>query len=249
MTDTPFDLSGKTAMVTGASGGIGGAIARALHARGATVAITGTREDALDALAGDLGERVHPLVCNLADLEAVDGLVERAEEAMETLDILVNNAGITRDNLFLRMKDAEWDDVIQVNLTAAFRLTRAAVAKMMRRRYGRIISITSVVGAIGNPGQGNYCASKAGLVGMSKSLAYEVASRNITVNCLAPGFIATAMTDALNDKQREAILSRVPAGRLGAVEEVAQAAVFLASDEAAYITGQTIHVNGGMAMV
>ncbi|MFN0263280.1 3-oxoacyl-[acyl-carrier-protein] reductase [Tepidamorphus sp. 3E244] len=249
MTANPFDLTGKTALVTGASGGIGGAIASALHAQGATVAITGTREDALNELAGKLGDRVHPLVCNLSDAEQVEGLVERAEGAMEQVDILVNNAGITRDNLFLRMKDAEWDDVIQVNLTATFRLTRAAVAKMMRRRAGRIINITSVVGTIGNPGQGNYCAAKAGIVGMSKSLAYEVASRNITVNCIAPGFIATAMTDVLTDKQREGILSRVPANRLGTPEEIASAAIYLASDAAAYVTGQTLHVNGGMAMV
>ena len=249
MTANPFDLTGKCALVTGASGGIGGALARALYARGATVAITGTREDALNALAGELGERAHPLVCNLSDLAAVDALTDRADEAMGQVDILINNAGITRDNLFLRMKDAEWDDVLQVNLTAAFRLTRAAVGRMMRRRYGRIISITSVVGTIGNPGQGNYCAAKAGLVGMSKSLAYEVASRNITVNCIAPGFISTAMTDVLNDKQREAILGRVPAGRLGEPGEVATAALYLASDAASYVTGQTLHVNGGMAMV
>ena len=249
MTANLFDLTGKTALITGASGGIGGAIARALHAQGATVAVTGTREDALNALKDELGERVHPLVCNLMDMEAVDGLIDRADEAMGQVDILVNNAGITRDNLFLRMKDAEWDDVIQVNLTATFRLTRAAVARMMRRRAGRIINITSVVGTIGNPGQGNYCAAKAGIVGMSKSLAYEVASRNITVNCIAPGFISTAMTDVLNDKQREAILGRVPAGRLGEPGEVATAALYLASDAASYVTGQTLHVNGGMAMV
>ncbi|MCB1482563.1 MAG: 3-oxoacyl-[acyl-carrier-protein] reductase [Rhodobiaceae bacterium] len=244
-----FDLTGKTALVTGASGGIGGAIARALHAQGAVVAVTGTREDALNALRDELGERVHPLVCNLSDMEAVDGLIDRADEAMGQVDILVNNAGITRDNLFLRMKDEEWDSVIQVNLTATFHLMRAAVARMMRRRSGRIINITSVVGTIGNPGQGNYCAAKAGIVGMSKSLAYEVASRNITVNCIAPGFISTAMTDVLNDKQREAILGRVPAGRLGTPDEVAAAALYLASDAASYVTGQTLHVNGGMAMV
>ncbi|MEZ5878493.1 MAG: 3-oxoacyl-[acyl-carrier-protein] reductase [Tepidamorphaceae bacterium] len=249
MTANPFDLTGKTALVTGASGGIGGAIARALHAQGATVAVTGTREDALNALKDELGDRVHPLVCNLTDMEAVDGLIDRADEAMGQVDILVNNAGITRDNLFLRMKDEEWDSVIQVNLTATFHLTRAAVARMMRRRQGRIINITSVVGTIGNPGQGNYCAAKAGIVGMSKSLAYEVASRNITVNCIAPGFIATAMTDVLNDKQRDGILSRVPAGRLGTADEVATAALYLASDAASYVTGQTLHVNGGMAMV
>ena len=249
MTANLFDLTGKTALVTGASGGIGGAIARALHAQGAVVAVTGTREDALNALRDELGERVHPLVCNLSDMEAVDGLIDRAGEAMGQVDILVNNAGITRDNLFLRMKDEEWDSVIQVNLTATFHLMRAAVARMMRRRSGRIINITSVVGTIGNPGQGNYCAAKAGIVGMSKSLAYEVASRNITVNCIAPGFISTAMTDVLNDKQREAILGRVPAGRLGTPDEVAAAALYLASDAASYVTGQTLHVNGGMAMV
>jgi len=249
MTANLFDLTGKTALVTGASGGIGGAIARALHAQGAVVAVTGTREDALNALRDELGERVHPLVCNLSDMEAVDGLIDRADEAMGQVDILVNNAGITRDNLFLRMKDEEWDSVIQVNLTATFHLMRAAVARMMRRRSGRIINITSVVGTIGNPGQGNYCAAKAGIVGMSKSLAYEVASRNITVNCIAPGFISTAMTDVLNDKQREAILGRVPAGRLGTPDEVAAAALYLASDAASYVTGQTLHVNGGMAMV
>ena len=249
MTANLFDLTGKTALVTGASGGIGGAIARALHAQGAVVAVTGTREDALNALRDELGERVHPLVCNLSDMEAVDGLIDRADEAMGQVDILVNNAGITRDNLFLRMKDEEWDSVIQVNLTATFHLMRAAVARMMRRRSGRIINITSVVGTIGNPGQGNYCAAKAGIVGMSKSLAYEVASRNITVNCIAPGFISTAMTDVLNDKQREAILGRVPAGRLGTPDEVAAAALYLASDAASYVTGQTLHVNGGMAMI
>lgn len=244
-----LDLTGKTALVTGASGGIGRSIAERLHARGAVVGLSGTRQAVLDEIAAGLGERVHVLPCDLTDLDAVDGLIGRADEAMGQVDILVNNAGITRDNIFMRMKDEEWDQVIQVNLTAMFRLTRAAVGGMMRRRSGRIVSITSVVGAIGNPGQGNYCASKAGMVGMTKSLAFEVASRGITVNCVAPGFISTAMTDALNDKQRDAILSRVPAKRLGAPDEVANAVVYLASDEAAYMTGQTLHVNGGMAMI
>ncbi|HOV02956.1 MAG TPA: 3-oxoacyl-[acyl-carrier-protein] reductase [Kaistiaceae bacterium] len=244
-----FDLSGKCALVTGASGGIGGAIARALHARGATVALSGTRAPALEAVAAELGERTHILTCNLSDRADVDGLVGRAEAAMGKLDILVNNAGITRDNIFLRMKDDEWDQVLEVNLTAAFRLSRAALKGMMKRRYGRIVQIGSVVGTTGNPGQGNYAAAKAGLVGMSKALAAEVASRNVTVNVVAPGFIETAMTDALNDKQREAILGAVPAGRLGSGADVAAAVVYLASDEAAYTTGQTLHVNGGMAMI
>jgi 3-oxoacyl-[acyl-carrier protein] reductase len=244
-----FDLSGKTALVTGASGGIGGAIARALHAQGAVVALSGTRLAALEALAHELGERAHPCAANLGDSAALEALVPTAESKLGSLDILINNAGITRDNLFLRMKDAEWDEVIAVNLTAAFRLSRAALKGMMRRRYGRIISITSVVGATGNPGQGNYAAAKAGLTGMTKSLAVEVASRNITVNCIAPGMIATAMTDALNEKQRESVLSRIPAARLGTSEEVAVAAVYLASQEASYVTGQTLHVNGGMAMI
>lgn len=244
-----FDLTGKKALVTGATGGLGGAIARALHARGADVALSGTRQEALDALAGELGERVHPLIANLGDMEAVEGLVPAAEAAMGGLDILVNNAGITRDGLFMRMKDEDWDTVLAVNLTAAFRLSRAAVKGMMRRRYGRIVNIGSVVGTTGNPGQGNYAASKAGLIGMSKALAQEVASRGITVNTVAPGFIASPMTDALNDKQREAILANVPAGRLGAGEDVASAVLYLASEEAAYVTGQTLHVNGGMAMI
>ncbi|MBV9051305.1 MAG: 3-oxoacyl-[acyl-carrier-protein] reductase [Hyphomicrobiales bacterium] len=244
-----FDLRGKTALVTGASGGIGGAVARALHAQGAAVAVSGTRREALEALAGALGERTHVCVANLADPTSVEGLVPAAEAALGSLDILVNNAGVTRDNLFLRMKDAEWDEVIAVNLTAAFRLSRAALKGMMRRRFGRIISITSVVGATGNPGQGNYAASKAALTGMTKSLAAEVASRLVTVNCIAPGMITTAMTDALNERQRENVLARIPAGRLGTSEEVAAAAVYLASAEAAYVTGQTIHVNGGMAMI
>jgi len=244
-----FDLSGKTALVTGASGGIGGAIARALHGQGATVALSGTRLENLNALAGELGSRTHLCPANLADSSSVEALVPAAEAAMGTLDILVNNAGLTRDNLFLRMKDSEWDEVIAINLSAAFRLARAALRGMMRRRFGRIISITSVVGATGNPGQGNYAASKAGLTGMTKSLAAEVASRNITVNCIAPGMIATAMTDVLNEKQREAVLARIPCGRLGTTQEVAAAAVYLASSEAGYVTGQTLHVNGGMAMI
>jgi 3-oxoacyl-[acyl-carrier protein] reductase len=243
-----FDLSGKKALVTGATGGIGGAIARALHARGATVALSGTRRAALDELASSLGDRVHLLEANLSDKDSVEALVPSAEAAMEGLDILVNNAGVTRDNLFLRMKDEEWDTVIAVNLTAAFRLSRAAVKGMMRRRFGRIVNIGSVVGSTGNPGQGNYAASKAGLIGMTKSLAAEVASRNITVNCVAPGFIQSPMTDALNDKQREGILATVPMARLGQGEEIAAAVVYLASGEAAYVTGHTLHVNGGMAM-
>jgi 3-oxoacyl-[acyl-carrier protein] reductase len=244
-----FDLTGKTALVTGASGGIGGAVARALHAQGAAVALSGTRREALETLAQELGSRAHVCPASLSDPAAVEALVPQAEAALGSLDILVNNAGVTRDNLFLRMKDAEWDEVIAVNLTAAFRLSRAALKGMMRRRFGRIISVSSVVGATGNPGQGNYAASKAGLVGMTKSLAAEVASRQITVNCIAPGMITTAMTDALNEKQRETVLSRIPAGRLGTSEEVAAAAVYLASAEASYVTGQTLHVNGGMAMI
>lgn len=244
-----FDLSGKTALVTGATGGIGGAIARALHAQGATVAISGTRREALDAIASDLGARVHVLPCNLGNAEEVEKLVPDAEEAMGQLDILVNNAGITRDNIFMRLTDEAWDQVIAVNLTSSFRLARTAVRGMMRRRSGRIISITSIVGVTGNAGQGNYAAAKAGLIGMSKSLAQEVASRGVTVNCVAPGFIATPMTDALNEKQREAILKSVPAAKLGAPEDIAAACVFLASAEAGYVTGQTLHVNGGMAMI
>jgi 3-oxoacyl-[acyl-carrier protein] reductase len=243
-----FDLTGKCALVTGASGGIGGAIARALHAQGATVAISGTRRDALDALAGELSGRVHVLACDLADKDAVEALVPKCEEAMGKLDILVANAGITRDNLLVQLNDQAWDDVIALNLTATFRLARAATKTMMRRRHGRIIGITSVVGVTGNPGQANYTAAKAGMIGMIKSIAQEYAKRGVTANCIAPGFIATAMTDKLNDKQREAILTRVPAGRLGSGAEVAAAAVYLASDEAAYVTGQTLHINGGMAM-
>lgn len=245
-----FDLSGKTALVTGASGGIGGAIAQALHANGATVGISGTREEALNELAGRLGgDRVHMLAANLSDLEQVDELIGRAEEAMAPLDILVNNAGITKDNIFMRLKDEDWDQVIAVNLTATFHLMRAAAKGMMRRRAGRIIGITSVVGVTGNPGQGNYAASKAGMIGMSKSLAQELASRNVTVNCIAPGFIETAMTDAIGDKAKEAAATVIPAGRLGTPEDIAAGAVYLASDEAAYITGQTLHINGGMAMI
>ncbi len=244
-----FDLTGKMALVTGASGGLGGAIARALHRQGASVALSGTRREALEALAGELGERVHVLPCDLADAAAVEALVPAAEAAMGSLDILVNNAGVTRDNLFMRMKDAEWDTVIAVDLTAAFRLSRACLRGMMRRRFGRIVGVTSIVGVTGNPGQGNYAAAKAGMIGMSKSLAAEVASRGITVNCIAPGFIASPMTDALNDKQRESILASVPMGRLGVGADIGAAAVYLASDEAAYVTGQTLHVNGGMAMI
>ena len=244
-----FDLTGKTALVTGATGGIGAAIAQTLHRQGATVALSGTRRAVLDALAGGLGERVHVLPCDLGDRAQVDALVPAAESALGSLDILVNNAGLTRDNLFLRMKDEEWDQVIAINLTAGFRLARACLRGMMKRRHGRIVGITSVVGVTGNAGQANYAASKAGMIGMSKSLAAEVASRNITVNCVAPGFIETAMTDVLADKQREAILGSVPAGRLGQAGEIAAAVVYLASDEAAYVTGQTLHVNGGMAMI
>jgi 3-oxoacyl-[acyl-carrier protein] reductase len=244
-----FDFAGKKALVTGASGGIGGAIATALHRQGAIVGISGTRREALDRRAGELGERVHVLPCNLTDKNAVEALVPAAESALGGLDILINNAGITRDGLFLRMKDEDWDEVIAVNLTSAFRLCRAAVKGMMRRRFGRIINITSIVGVTGNPGQGNYTAAKAGMIGMTKSLAAEVASRGVTANCVAPGFISSPMTDGLNDKQRETILANVPAGRLGSGDDVAAAAVFLASGEAAYVTGQTLHVNGGMAMI
>ncbi|MCR6628793.1 MAG: 3-oxoacyl-[acyl-carrier-protein] reductase [Magnetospirillum sp.] len=244
-----FDLTGKTALVTGASGGIGGAIAKALHGAGATVAIHGTRREALDALAAELGSRVHVLPANLSKPEEVEQLAKDAEAAMGSLDILVNNAGITKDGLILRMKDEDWDAVIAVNLTAAFRLCRAAVKGMMKRRTGRIVNITSIVGVTGNPGQVNYCASKAGMIGMTKSLAQEVASRNITVNAVAPGFIATAMTDELNDEQKARINAQIPAGRMGSSEEIAAAVLYLASSEAAYVTGQTLHVNGGMAMI
>ena len=244
-----FDLTGQSALVTGATGGIGGAISRALHAQGATVALSGTRREALEALASELGARVHICPANLSDTVSVEALVPSAEEAMGGLDILVNNAGITRDNLFIRMKDEEWSDVMRVNLDSVFRLSRAAAKTMMRKRYGRIISITSVVGTTGNPGQGNYAAAKAAIVGMSKALAAEVASRNITVNCVAPGFIATPMTDVLNEKQRESVMQKVPMGRLGEPNEIAAATLYLASREAAYVTGQTLHVNGGMAMI
>ncbi len=244
-----FDLTGKCGLVTGASGGIGEAIAVALHGQGATVALSGTRREKLDDLAAKIGSRVHVLPCDLRDRSEVAGLVAQAETAMGQLDILVNNAGITKDNLFMRMKDEEWDDVLAVNLTSSFVLCRSALRNMMRRRAGRIINIASISGVIGNPGQGNYAASKAGLVGMTKSLAREVASRGITANCIAPGFIETPMTQALNDKQTEAIASAIPAGVLGKPGDIAAVAIFLASDEARYITGETIHVNGGMVMV
>ncbi|HEY6832122.1 MAG TPA: 3-oxoacyl-[acyl-carrier-protein] reductase [Pseudolabrys sp.] len=244
-----FDLTGKTALVTGASGAIGGAIARALHGNGATIAISGTRREQLDTLAGELGSRVHVLPCDLADKDAVEALVPAAEEAMEKLDILVANAGVTKDNLFVQLRDEDWEKVVGVNLTSTFRLARAAVSRMMRRRWGRVIGITSVSGYTGNAGQANYTASKAAMVGMFKTVAMEYAKRNVTANCIAPGLVTSAMTDKLNDKQREAILSRVPMGRLGTPQEIAAAAVYLASDEAAYVTGQTIHINGGMAMI
>jgi 3-oxoacyl-[acyl-carrier protein] reductase len=244
-----FDLTARTALVTGATGGIGGAIARMLHAQGATIAISGTRNDALERVASELVERVHALPCNLADAQEAESLVPRAEQAMGRIDILVSNAGITRDNIFVRLKDEDWDRVILVNLTSGFRLARAAARGMMRRRQGRIIAITSVVGVLGNAGQGNYAAAKAGIIGMAKTLAREVASRNVTVNCVAPGFIDTTMTAALAHNQREQILTSVPAGRLGSPEDVAAAVLYLASDEAAYVTGHTLHVNGGMAMM
>lgn len=244
-----FELTGKTALVTGASGGLGGAIAKALHRQGATVAISGTRREALDALAAELKERVHVLPCDLSDKDQVEALVPQAEAAMEKLDILVANAGITKDNLFVQLRDEDWETVININLTATFRLSRAAMKTMMRRRHGRIVGITSVVGVTGNPGQGNYTAAKAGMIGMIKSIAKEYARRGVTANCVAPGFIATPMTDKLNEKQREAILTMVPANRLGTPDDVAAAVVYLASDEAAYVTGQTLHVNGGMAMI
>ncbi|HKG74252.1 MAG TPA: 3-oxoacyl-[acyl-carrier-protein] reductase [Aestuariivirgaceae bacterium] len=244
-----FDLAGKTALITGATGGIGSAIAQALHAQGATVALSGTRGEVLDLLQRKLGERSHIFQCDLARSEEVEKLVPLAETAMGSLDILVNNAGITRDMLALRMKDEDWAGVLDVNLTAVFRLARAALRGMMKRRFGRIIGITSVVGVTGNPGQANYAASKAGMIGLTKALAREVASRSITVNCVAPGFIETAMTSALAEKQKESLLGGIPAGRLGAPAEVAAAVVYLASAEAAYTTGQTLHVNGGMAMI
>ena len=244
-----FDLTGKRALITGASGGIGREIAKALAAAGARVALSGTRVGALEDVAKEIGADSPILPCNLSKLDEVDKLVPAAEAALGGLDILINNAGMTRDNLFMRMKDEEWDEVLAVNLTASFHLTRAVLRGMMKQRFGRIIGISSVVGVMGNPGQGNYAASKAGLIGMNKALAHEVASRNITVNSIAPGFIASAMTDDLNDKQRESILSTIPAGRLGTAGEIAGCAVFLASDAAAYITGHTLNVNGGMAMI
>ncbi|MDT2021518.1 3-oxoacyl-[acyl-carrier-protein] reductase [Methylocella sp. CPCC 101449] len=244
-----FDLSGMNALVTGATGGLGGAIAKTLHAQGAVVGLSGTRTEALEALAKELGERAHVLPCNLGDKDQVEALVPAAEKAMGQVDILVNNAGITRDGLFMRMKDEDWDTVLAVNLTSAFRLSRAALRGMMKRRFGRIISITSIVGVTGNPGQGNYAASKAGMIGMTKSLAAEVASRTVTVNCVAPGFIRSPMTDVLNDKQKETIMANIPAGRLGEGEDIGAAVAYLASREASYVTGQTLHVNGGMAMI
>ena len=244
-----FDRSGKAALVTGASGGIGGAIARALHAQGAVVTLSGTRADALEQLKGTLGERTHVIAARMDDAADIERLAKEAVAAMGKIDILVNNAGITRDNISMRMKDEEWEKVLEVNLTGTFRLTRAAMRGMMKRRAGRVINITSIVGVTGNPGQADYAAAKAGLIGMSKSLAQELASRGITVNCVAPGFIATPMTDVLTDDQKKAILGRVPASRLGTPEEIAAAVIFLASDEAAYVTGQTLHINGGMAMI
>jgi len=244
-----FDLTGKTALVTGASGGIGGAIAKILHAQGAVVCLSGTRREALETIAAELGERTHIATANLGDGASVDQLAKDAEAAMGSVDILVNNAGLTRDNLALRLKDEDWQSVIDVNLTAAFRLSRALMKGMVKRRWGRMINITSIVGVTGNPGQANYAASKAGLIGMSKSLAAELAPRNITVNCVAPGFIATAMTEALTDDQKSKIFASIPAGRMGSSEEIAAAVLFLASQEAAYVTGQTLHVNGGMAMI
>ncbi|MBU3076613.1 3-oxoacyl-[acyl-carrier-protein] reductase [Sphingomonas quercus] len=245
-----FDLTGMTALVTGASGGIGSAIARALAGQGARLALSGSNQAKLEAFAAELGGDHVVLVCDLSDAAAVDGLVPRAVEALGgRLDILVNNAGVTRDNLAMRMKDEEWDQVIRVNLEAAFRLIRAAAKPMMKQRFGRVVSITSIVGATGNPGQANYAASKAGLVGMSKALAQELASRNITVNCVAPGFIRSAMTEVLPDAQKEALTSRIPAGKLGEGEDIGAAVVYLVSREAAYVTGQTLHVNGGMAML
>ncbi len=245
-----FSLAGKTALVTGATGGIGAAIAKVLHGAGAAVAISGTRAQVLEELSASLGgARMHVLPCNLSSAEEVEKLVPVAEAAMGGLDILVNNAGITRDGLAMRMKDEDWQAVLDVNLSSAFRLSRAAMRGMMKKRWGRIISITSVVGVTGNPGQANYVASKAGIIGLSKSLAQELAARNVTVNCVAPGFIATAMTEVLNDKQRETILSRIPAGRIGGPDDIAAAVLYLASEEAGYVTGQTLHVNGGMAMI
>ncbi|KIN72088.1 3-oxoacyl-[acyl-carrier-protein] reductase [Sulfitobacter guttiformis] len=244
-----FDLTGKNALVTGASGGIGADIARALHAQGATVGLSGTRVEPLEALAAELGSRAHVLPCNLSDMDAVKALPKQATDAMGSVDILVNNAGITRDNLFMRMSDDEWQSVLDVNLTATFQLCKGVMRGMMKARWGRIVNITSIVGATGNPGQANYAASKAGMIGMGKSLAYEVASRGITVNAIAPGFIATAMTDKLTDEQKSGIMGQIPAGRMGTPDEIASAVVYLASTESAYVTGATLHVNGGMAML
>ncbi len=244
-----FDLTGKCALVTGASGGLGAEIARDLHAAGATVALSGTREAALKEVADTLGDRVHIVPCNLSDMDAVDNLIKDAEAAMGQVDILVNNAGVTRDGLAMRMKDEDWDTVLDVNLKSAFKLSKNCLRGMMKRRNGRIINITSIVGVTGNPGQMNYAASKAGMIGMSKSLAQEIAARGITVNCVAPGFIATAMTDELGDAQKEKLLTNVPIGRLGDPKDISAAVLYLASDEAAYVTGQTLHVNGGMAMI
>jgi 3-oxoacyl-[acyl-carrier protein] reductase len=244
-----FDITGKSALITGASGGIGGDIARVLHGAGATVGLSGTRVEPLEALAAELGERAYVLPCNLGDFEAVAALPKQAVEAMGSVDILVNNAGITQDNLFMRMTDEQWQSVIDVNLTSTFKLCKGVLRGMMKARWGRIVNISSVVGATGNPGQGNYAASKAGMIGMSKSLAYEVASRGITVNAVAPGFIRTAMTDKLTDDQKAAILTQIPTGRMGEPDEIAAAVLYLASNEAAYLTGTTLHVNGGMAML
>jgi 3-oxoacyl-[acyl-carrier protein] reductase len=244
-----FDLTGKCALVTGASGGIGGSIAKALHGAGATVGLSGTRTEPLEALAAELGERAFVLPCNLSDADAVNALPKQAAEAMGSVDILVNNAGITRDNLFMRMSEDEWQSVIDVNLTSTFRLCKGVMRGMMKSRWGRIVNISSIVGATGNPGQGNYAAAKAGMIGMSKSLAYEVASRGITVNAVAPGFIATAMTDKLNDDQKSGIMGQIPAGRMGSPDEIAAAVLYLSSNEASYTTGATLHVNGGMAML
>lgn len=244
-----FNLTGKTALITGASGGIGAAIAKALHAAGATIAISGTRQAVLEELKSRIGDNVHVLPCNLSNAEDVEKLIPAAEAAMGSLDILVNNAGITKDGLAVRMKDEDWQSVIDVNLTSNFRLCRAAMRGMMKKRWGRIVNITSIVGVTGNPGQVNYVASKAGIIGMTKSIAQELAARNVTANCVAPGFIATPMTDVLNEKQKEAILGRIPAGRMGGPNDIAAAVLYLASEEAGYVTGQTLHVNGGMAMI
>lgn len=244
-----FNLTGKTALITGASGGIGAAIAKALHAAGATIAISGTRQAVLEELKTQIGENVHVMPCNLSNVEDVEKLIPTAEAAMGGLDILVNNAGITKDGLAMRMKDEDWQSVIDVNLTSNFRLCRAAMRGMMKKRWGRIINITSIVGVTGNPGQVNYVASKAGIIGMTKSIAQELAARGVTANCVAPGFIATPMTDVLNEKQKETILGRIPAGRMGGPDDIAAAVLYLSSEEAGYVTGQTLHVNGGMAMI